>query len=297
MEVTKTLNELVFDFFTLCGLEPLEIRRGIWQVNADDSLMKELDGWRARGRLLQFTFEPRLAEMYGADLICPGSYRFNSIARLIRQQGILSRAHIPHHFFHEPSIRQKATDNLNPNGRTYVVNSATAYGQYLSLRILVSLRGLQKKESIHTCVVDLSDGEVLKFALPPHLLQPGGIEPQKLRRRRCGLKKAYESAVDHLLEALSRQEHTWAHDTWKRLHQEEEQLAEFFDGLTDSPEFASKAQELKARLTPTVRVNALRAAFIYIPLFHYRLMLVHPDRTETTRNLYYDPISNSRLLE
>ncbi len=63
--------------------------------------MKELDGWRARGRLLQFTFEPRLAEMYGADLICRGgSYRFDSIVRLIRKQGLLTRTHIPpHHFF------------------------------------------------------------------------------------------------------------------------------------------------------------------------------------------------------
>lgn len=292
-----TLDQLIFDFFALCGLEPLEIRKGIWQVNADDALMQELDGWRARGRLLQFTFEPHLAEVYGADLICSGSYRFNSIIQLIRKQGLLSRAHIPHHFFHEPGIRQKATNSLNPGGRTYVVNSSLAYGQYLALRILVSFRGLQKKESIHTPVVDLSSGEVLKFALPPHLLQPGGIDPEKLRRRKCNLKKAYASAVDHLLEKLSQKEHTWANDTWEKLRREEKRLAEFFEGRSDSPQFASKAQELKARLTPTVQLNALRAALLYIPLFHYRLMLVHPDRTETTRNLYYDPISNSRLLE
>ncbi len=295
--MATTLKELVFNFFALCGLDPVQIRKGIWQVNADDSLMKELDGWRARGRLLQFTFEPRLAEMYGADLICRGSYRFDSIVRLIRKQGLLTRTHIPHHFFHEPSIRQKAINSMNHNGRTYVVNSAAAYGQYLAFRILVSFGGLQKKESIHTSVVDLSNGEVLKFNLPPHLLQPGGVDSTKVRARKCGLKKAYVTAVDCIWEELGRKKHTWADAAWEKLHREEGQLAEFFDGRSDAPEYAAKVRELRARLTPTVQADALRAAFVYIPLFHYRLVLVHPNRTETTKNLDYDPISNSLLLE
>lgn len=292
-----TLNRLIFEFFALCGLEPLEIRKGIWQVNADDALMKELDGWRASARLLQFTFEPRLAEMYGADLISPGSYRLNSIVRVIREQGLLSRAHIPHHFFHESSIRQKATTGLNRGGRIYVVNNSLAYGQYLALRILLSFRGLREKETIHTSVVNLSNGEVLKLTIPPHLIQPGGVEPEKLRKRKYNLKKAYSIAVDHLLETLNQKEHNWANAAWAKLREEETKLAKFFEGQEESSGFASKSQELRTRLTPTLQINAIRAALVYVPLFHYRLMLVHQDKTETTKNLYYDPISNSRLLD
>lgn len=109
------MEQLVFDFFKLCSLNPVEIRKGVWQVQADDGLMKELDGWRSQGRLLQFTFDQRLAEIYGADLICPGSYRLNSILQVIRKQGRLSQAHIPHHYFHEPSIQRRSSADSVPS--------------------------------------------------------------------------------------------------------------------------------------------------------------------------------------
>lgn len=291
------MKQLVFDFFKLCNLEPVEIRKGVWQVQADDALMKELDGWRAQGRLLQFTFEQALAEAYGADLICPGSYRLNSILQVVRKQGTLSQAHIPHHFFHEPSIRKKVFGGLGVYERAYVVNSSLHYSQYLLLDILVEARGLQKKESIHTVIVNLSSGKVIKFSFPGHLLKAGAVSKDAVRKRKCSLKQAFANASSHLSDLLIQGGHTWAHEAQVKLASEEDKLCEFFGGQKDSAEFATKKQELQRRLGPILRMDALRAALLFIPLFHYRLVVVDPSGNEKTKSLTYDPVGNMQELD
>ena len=167
-----SLPDIVFQFLTLCKLQPLEIRKGVWQVQIDDALMKELDGWRAKGRLLQFTFDKKLAETYGAELIGPGSYRINSILQVIRKQAVLSHAHMPHSVFHEPSIRKKVVQRLSEESaasKVYVVNNTLQYGQYLWLVMSLSFVTHEKKEQIKTPLVNLASGTVLSFTLPTHL--------------------------------------------------------------------------------------------------------------------------------
>lgn len=292
-----TIKQLVFDFFELLGLSPVEIHPGIWQVQADEALMKELDGWRAQARLLQFTWDRDLAAAYGAELISPGSYRLASILRLIRQQGILSRAHIPHHFFHEPSIRKKVLAAFGTEGRAYVLTSSARYGQYLQLEISVEARGLQKKESLHTVIVNLSSGQVLKFALPPHLLQAGGVEPELINKRKCSLKQAYLRAAEHLSREFAGEDQSWAQKAREKMALEEEKLQAFFQGKTSSPEFAAKQEELRRRLQPVLAINALRAALVYAPLFHYRLVVVSAGGRERTKTATYDPIANLCALD
>jgi len=291
------IEQLVFDFFKLCNLDPVEIRKGVWQVQADDSLMKELDGWRSQGRLLQFTFDQRLAEVYGADLICPGSYRLNSILQVIRKQGTLSQAHIPHHYFHEPSIRKKIMGALGAAQRAYVVNSSLQYAQYMEMEILTEARGLRKKESLHTVVVSLSSGKVLSFPFPTHLLKAGGVPQDAVRKRACSFKQAFANAAGHLHEMLAQGEQEWAQAARDKLMLEEEKLREFFVGDTDSEEFQAKKEELHRRLGPVMRMDALRGAILFIPLFHYRLVVVDVDGSEKGKNLTYDPIGNLQELD
>jgi len=282
----------VFDFFRLCGLVPVEIRRGVWQVRADDALMKELDGWRAQGRLLQFTFEEDLAAAYGADLISPGSYRLNSILQLIRRQGVLSHAHIPHHFFHEPSIRRRILTSFEPGERAYVLTSSYLFGQYLQLELAAAAKGLQKKETLHSVVVNLSSGEVLKFPFPTHLLQGGGVESNLITRRKCSLKAAYLNAAAHISQAFAQQEQSWAEQALEKIAQEETKLQSFFQGKPSAQEFEAKRQELHRRLKPVLSISALRGALLYVPLFRYRLVVVGAQGRERTKTLSYDPIAN-----
>ncbi|NLL48986.1 MAG: hypothetical protein GX249_10425 [Firmicutes bacterium] len=291
------MRKLVFDFFQLLHLEPLEIRKGVWQVQADDALMKELDGWRAQGRLLQFTFDQKAAEIYGADLICPGSYRLNTILEVIRRQGRLSQAHIPHHYFHEPSIRKKILSSFGTTERAYVVNSSMHYAQYLQYDILVIKRGLQKNESIHTVVVDLSSGRVLKFAFPHHLLQSGGVANHSVRKHRLGLKQAFLKAADHVQEMVATEDQTWAQKASEKLALEEAKLGEFFQGKMDSPEAQGKKQEMKKRLAPLLSLDALRAALLFVPLFQYRLVVVATSGKEQNRTVTYDPVGNWYLQD
>lgn len=254
--------------------------------------MKELDGWRAQGRLLQFTFDKDLASAYGADLISPGSYRLNTILQLIRKQGILTRAHIPHHFFHEPSIRKKILASFSTGKRAYVVNSSFPFSQYLQLEILVETQGLQKKESLHTVVVNLSSGEIIKFAIPHHLISPGGVAEELVLKRKCSLKKAYLSATEHIKATLAAEDQTWATEALAKLAKEEEKLRAFFQGQESGETFAAKKNELNRRFRPTVQMDALRGAILFIPCFSYRLMVVETNGQEKTRQVTFDPIAN-----
>jgi hypothetical protein len=292
-----TITQFVFDFFRLCNLEPMQIRHGVWQVQVGDALMKELDGWRAQGRLLQFTFDKRLAETYGADLISQGSYRLNTIIQVTRKQGLLSHAHVPHHIFHEPSIRKKVLQNVGPAQRAYVVNNSLSYGQYLLLHIAVSQLGLEKNESIHSAIVNLSNGEVLKFIIPPHLVQGGGVISHSIRKRKCSFKKAYANAVAQISAELSEGNLTWTRRARDKLAMETDQLAKFFEGQTTSPEYKAKLQELNKRFAPKIQMDALRGAILYVPVFYYRLVVVETNGKERIQNLYYDPISNLEELE
>lgn len=291
------MQQLVFDFFKLCGLEPLEIRKGVWQVQVDDTLMKELDGWRAQGRLLQFTFDKGSAELYGADLICPGSYRLNSILQVIRKQGILSQAYVPLHHFHEPSVRKKILARSSAQERVYVVSCSLHYTQYLQLEILAEARGLQKTESLHTVTVDLSSGKVLKYAFPHYLLEPGGVPRDQVCRRKCGLKQAFSNAAAYLYDQFAEKSLPWAVEAKEKLLLEEAKLRDFFAGRTDSEEFEAKKKELHQRLAPVLRLDALRGAILFIPLFRYGLVVVAPDGKEKSRTISYDPVGNMYLQE
>lgn len=293
-ENLNNIEHLIFTFFNLCKLEPKEIHPGIWQVEADEGLMKELDGYRAQARLLQFTFRQDLAEAFGADLICRGSYRFNSILAVIEKQAILSQAHVPHHFFYEPNIRQKIIANTDAQ-RAYVVNHTKEYCQYLELQFLATTSGLQTKERVHQCTVNLSSGAVLKFTIPPKLIKSGGVENERIKNRKYSFKRAFTLASNQVNQEIEKSDLTWAQEAKNHLEQEEAKLKEYFSGNLDSPEFKAKQNELQQNLSPRLRLAILRGAIIYIPLFSYRLVLIARNGKETIKNVVYDPISNLEL--
>lgn len=294
-----SLPDIVFQFFELCRLQPLEIRKGIWQVQIDDILIKELDGWRAKGRLLQFTFDKKLAETYGAELIGPGSYRINSILQVIRKQAALSHAHMPHSVFHEPNIRKKVIQRLSEKTaatRVYVLNNSLLYGQYLWMVMSLSFVTHEKKEEIKTPLVNLRSGKVLSFALPTHLFCSGVPVSENIGKRKVSFKQAYAKICDHLVEEISRMDDTWAKEAWDHVRQEQAKLEAYFEDNTVQDNQAAKKVELLNRTAPKVQIRALRGAILYVPLFQYRLMEVMDTGKERIRNIHYDPVSN-RLEE
>lgn len=275
----------------------MEVRQGVWQVQAPEELMKELDGWRAQARLLQFTFDRELASVYGADLIGPGSFRLNSILSALRRRASLSCAHIPHHFFHEPGIRRKVLTSFGFGERAYVLTNTYRFSQYLELVILAEAKGLQKKESLHTLVVNLSSGELIRFSFPSHLLQAGGVPDELLEKRRCSLKQAYRKAALHLARLFAQEDQTWAEEALEQIVSEEDKLKAFFQGNTASPEYQAKSNELKRRLQPLLTLNVLRGALLFIPLYCYRLVVVNPEGKERIKTVTFDPIANNCTLD
>ena len=141
--------DVVFNFFKLCNLKPVQIRKGIYQVQIPDALAKELDGWRAKGGLFQFTFDQKLAETYGAELISEGGYRLDSIIKVIQKQARLSNAILPHTTFFEPTIRRKILDRLakeNPGYRWYIVDYHCKYSPYFLFVLQLTYLAYEKRK-------------------------------------------------------------------------------------------------------------------------------------------------------
>jgi len=287
------VRELVFQFFELLNLKPLEIRKGIYQVQIDDQLAKELDGWRAKGRLFQFTFDRKLAQTYGAELISPGSYRLDTLVRAIQKQAVLSAGYLPHDVFYEPAVRRKILDRLkiaHPESRFYVLDYQLRYGPYFWITLRISYLAYEKQEELRKLLVDLISGRVVNYHVPSDLLKPGFCDQKLQYRRRLSFKQAYQCLQQEIVRELKYQDPGWALAAAQNLAAERARLEEFFRDLPDSHERSLRIAELMERAKPRVQVRPLRAAVLHLPKFEYRIMQV--DQVEKINRITYDPVSN-----
>lgn len=274
--MAAAIPELVFKFFQLCNLKPVEIRKGIYQVQIDDHLAKELDGWRAKARLFQFTFDQRLAQTYGAELISPGSYRLDTIVRLIQKQAVLSSGHLPHDVFYEPFIRRKILDRLkiqHPASRLYVLDHCLRYGPYFWVTLRITYLAYEKHEEIRKLLVDLVSGKVVNYEIPADMLKPGFCSPDLQYRRRISFKQAYQFLQQEIIHELKYRDPSWAITAVQELAKEHEKLEEYFRDLPDSGQRNLRIAELMARARPRVQIRPLRAALLYLPKIEYRIMV------------------------
>lgn len=290
----KQIEDIVFQFFKLCNLKPVEIRKGIFQVHIDEQLAKELDGWRAKSRLFQFTFNKKLAETYGAELISYGSYRLDTIIRLIQKQAILASGYLPHSTFYEPAIRSKILNRLElkqPGYRWYLIDYKCVYGPYLWFTVLLTYLAYEKREELRKVPVDLSNGKVVNYEIPADLLKPGTIpDKQPHYRRKLSYKQAYTCLQKELTEQLTFSDPTWAITAAKQLDQERTQLEDYFQSFPDSKQRNIRIAELMKRAKPRVHIRPLRAAYLYLPKLEYRIMQVGNE--EKINRIIYDPVSN-----
>lgn len=290
----QAIAQLVFRFFQLLGLEPVQIRRGIWQVVLPEPLAKELDGWRAKERLFQFTFDRKLADTYSAELITPGSYRLDTILQAVRKQAALARAHLPHEFFHEPSIRKSLLDRLAHQAvgplRYYVLSLDNAFSPYLWIISQVSYVTHQRRDELYSHWIDLCTGQVTAPPISNHLLVGGPPNSNLIRRRKITYKQAYGNLCQHITNELTEQDQTWADEAWNALKEEKRKLADFYEGDATPDELAAKQRILEENHAPRVMVRPIRGALLYVPSFSYRLVEV--GQSEQVRRVIYDPLTH-----
>lgn len=290
----EAIADIIFSFFELCRLTPLEIRPDLFQVEIDDQLAKELDGWRARGRLFQFTFDKELAEKYGAELISHGSYRLDSILQVIQKQAILARGYLPHTVFYERTIRQKIIDRLslkNPMDRWYVIDHKNKYGPFLWFTLRLTYLAYEKREQIRKVLVDLVSGEVINYEIPADLLKTGYPNTQNIYRRKLSYKKAYQCLQDEITSQLEHQDPKWAIKATQQFDEEYRQLESYFEDMPDSKHRTNRLNELMSRAKPRIQVRPLRGAILYLPKLEYKIVQVSGDK-EKTNQIIYDPVSN-----
>lgn len=295
--MSEVIPELVFKFFQLCNLKPVEIRKGIYQVQIDDQLAKELDGWRAKARLFQFTFDRKLAQTYGAELISPGSYRLDTIVRLIQKQAVLSSGYLPHDVFYEPAIRRKILDRFkikHPESRFYILDHNLRYGPYFWITLRVTYLAYEKHEELRKLLVDLVSGKVVNYDIPAELLKPGFCDQKLQYRRRLSFKQAYQCLQREIVHELKYKDPSWAVNAAQDLAKEQARLEEYFSDLPDPDQRRLRIAELMNRAKPRVQIRPLRAAILYLPKLEYRIMQV--DQAEKINRITYDPVSNQYEL-
>jgi hypothetical protein len=293
LNVDKNIAELVFTFFRLLRKEPLEIRRGIWQVFLDEALAKELDGWRAKERLFQFTFDRKLADAYGAELITSGSYRLDTILQAVQKQALLSRAHLPHDRFHEPSIRASMVQRLSGSAqyptRFYVLNLERSFSPYLWIVFQISRITHHRRDTLYSISVHLCTGRVTPLPISTQLFV-GGPPFGPVQRRVLSYKQAYNKLCRHIGEELAVQDQTWAEEAHEALEAEQRKLASFFEGSMRQDELAARQRALVENYAPRVLVQPMRGALLYVPNFCYKLMEV--GQTERVFHATYDPLTH-----
>lgn len=288
------IAELVFNFFDLCNLKPVQIRKGIYQVQVSDELARELDGWRAKGGLFQFTFDRKLAETYGAEFISHGGYRLDSIIKVIQKQAVLSKAYLPHSVFYEPAIRKKLLERLalqNPGYRWYIVDHQAKYGPYFWFILRLIYLAYEKQEEIRKPLVDLNNGKMINYEIPVDLLQEGKVEKQSLLKRKLSYQQAYQQVQKGINGQLEYADASWAKKATKLLTEERERLENYFKDLPDQEQRERRIAELMERAKPRVQIRPLRGGLLYLPKFEYRIMQV--GQNEKTNRIIYDPVSNS----
>ncbi len=289
----SVIPDLVFDFFQLCELKPIEIRKGIYQVQVHDELAKELDGFRAKGGLFQFTFDKKLAENYGAELINPGSYRLDSIIKVIQKQAVISSGTLPHHVFYEPAIRRKLMEKLSlkqPGFRWYVLDHQLKFGPYFWFTLRVTYLAYEKTEEILKPLVDLASGKVVGHEIPGDMMEEGAPSDEQIYRRKLSYKQAYHCIQKELTSEFQYSNPAWAKTALEKLAEEKQQLEEYFKDNLESEEQNKRISELMARAKPRIQVRPLRGAFLYLPKFDYRIMQV--GAVEQINRIIYDPVSN-----
>lgn len=288
------IADLVFQFFQLLDLKPIAIRKGIYQVHIDEQLAKQLDGWRAKSRLFQFTFDKKLSKTYGAELICRGSYRLDTIITLIRKKAVLSTGYLPHSVFYEPSIRRKILDRLaitNPECRWYVIDYQCIFGPYLWVTLSLTYLAYEKREELQKILIDLIDGQIVHHQIPADLLKSGHSDPKITYKRKLTFKQAYCCIQQEITRQLSYSDQTWAQIALEELEKERMQLEDYFKNIPDSQHQHKRIAELMNRAKPRVQVRPLRGALLFLPKLEYRVMQV--GKQEKTNRIIYDPVSNN----
>ncbi len=289
----SAVSDLVFRFFELCTMKPIEIRRGIFQIQITDELAKELDGWRAKGGLFQFTFDKKLAETYGAELISSGSYRLDSIIQVIQKQAIISSGSVSHDIFYEPVIRRKLIEKLSlyqPGFRWYVLDHKCKFGPYFWFTLRLTYLAYEKKEEVRKVLVDLSSGKVVSHEIPAELIEQGAPTDQEIYKRKLSFKQAYRCVQKELTNELQYANSGWAKTANETLMEEQQRLEDYFKDSPESAERNQRITELMERARPRVQIRPLRGAFLYLPKFDYRMMQV--GQSEKVKQIIYDPVSN-----
>jgi len=291
--------ELVLAYFRLLHRDPVEIRRGVWQVWLDESLARELDGWRGRERLFQFTFDRKLAEAYGAELIAPGSYRLSTILQAVREKARLARAHLPHDLFHEPSIRSSMLYRLAPKAgaavRHYVLRVDKSFSPYLWVAFQISRLTHTRHDELFSSCVDLCAGRISPMPIAMQLFVNGPPPSGLVRRRRLSYKQAYEKLCRHITSELETEDSSWAEEAWQLIAEEQRRLAHYFEDCGEQAELESRRKQLVENYAPRILVKPIRGALLYIPLFTYKLVEV--GQSERIVYASYDPLTHEIVLD
>lgn len=243
---------------------------GILEVECDPSLVALLYGPRRPVQNALFAFDTRSLQLAPeVELLAPGSPSLHKIMDAVESRGRIC----------------PMTLDCDPP-----VSTDTLYRPHLAVGIRITYSGGNRAERLAEGVVDMATGTVFPGSLPAAPPQARWVSaappPNRQERRRIGYRDAYRRLLAHLVDALRREEHTWAARELERLTQEKQRLDSYYAELASDdsvdPENLDIREERGRRLgeldraRPKVILRPYRTAVAYIPLEHPPVLIPQP---------------------
>ncbi len=243
---------------------------------------------------LQMVCSPELLEKYpGSELVTRGSFRLQWLVDGIRKRGLIARVTFPYDLDHR-RIEREILTVLKEKNRFFFKQPALFYHPHLLVNFKTSFETDESFDELASLSIDLVNGQISTNIIQELKDKKLLIQPPKknLEKRQIPYRDAYEALLNHLKWQLQNHDSNWVKAAQARWEEEVTYLENYYRGNLDEDldqqSFYRRMAEVYRKYRPTIRIQIVNAAILYLPLVRYTLE-PYPGEPELPP-LIYDPV-------
>ncbi len=245
---------------------------------------------------LQMVCSPELLEKYpGSELVIRGSFRLQWLVEGIRKRGLIARVTYPYDLDHR-KIEREILTLIKEKNRFFFKQPILFYHPHLLVNFKTCFETDERFDELYSLCINLVNGEITtnimqEFKIKKLLTQP----PKKnLEKRQIPYRDAYDALLNHLKWQLQNHDPNWIKAAQTRWEEEVTYLESYYQGNLDEDldqqSFYRRMAEVYRKYRPTIRIQIVNAAILYLPLVRYTLE-AYPGEPDLPA-LIYDPVRN-----
>jgi hypothetical protein len=245
---------------------------------------------------LQMVCSPELLDKYpGSELVTKGSFRLQWLVDGIRRRGLITRVTYPYDLDHR-KIERDILALFKEKNRFFFKQPILSYHPHLLVNFKISFETDERFDELSSLNIDLVNGEISTNLIQELINKKLLIQPPKknLLKRLISYRDAYEALLNHLKWQLQNHDSQWIKNAQARWEEEVTYLESYYRGNLDEEldqqSFYRRMAECYRKYRPTIRIQILNAAILYLPLVRY-LVEPYPGEPELP-DIIYDPVRN-----